>query len=309
MSYHFSKIKVLLIGDLMIDHYLLCNSKRLSPEAPVPVLTPDKEYYRLGGAGNVALNMKSLNAQVTCVGYVGDDNEGKKLIHLLKKNSIDTRFVEINKKLKTTVKKRFFCEKKQIIRLDEEKKIDNWKSKYFNSIEFDDYDIVVLSDYNKGVLNNQWYKASDTKNIVIDPKKRNFELYKNANIITPNVNELQKAYGKKIVSREDSIKACKKMIRKYNFNYIIAKRGADGMIIVGKNEFVEIIEAEKISNPDVTGAGDTVISYLSLAYALTNDIVKSAKFANYAASKVVNKFGTSVLSKKEILEIRSRYKL
>jgi len=302
MSYHFSKIKVLLIGDLMIDHYLLCNSKRLSPEAPVPVLTPDKEYYRLGGAGNVALNMKSLNAQVTCVGYVGDDNEGKKLIHLLKKNSIDTRFVEINKKLKTTVKKRFFCEKKQIIRLDEEQKIDNWKSKYFNSIEFEDYDIVVLSDYNKGVLNNQWYKASD-------PKKRNFELYKNANIITPNVNELQKAYGKKIVSREDSIKACKKMIRKYNFNYIIAKRGADGMIIVGENEFVENIEAEKISNPDVTGAGDTVISYLSLAYALTNDIVKSAKFANYAASKVVNKFGTSVLSKKEILEIRSRYKL
>lgn len=309
MSYNFSKIKVLLIGDLMIDHYLLCHSKRLSPEAPVPVLVQDQEYYCLGGAGNVALNMKSLDAQVTCVGYVGEDNEGKKLINLLKKNSIDTRFIEINKKLKTTVKKRFFCDKKQIIRLDEEQKIDNWKSKYLNSIEFKEYDIVVLSDYNKGVLNNKWFKASDAKNIIIDPKKRNFELYKNANIITPNINELQKAYGKKILSREDSIKACKKMIIKYNFNYIIAKRGADGMIIVGKNEFVEIIEAEKISKPDVTGAGDTVISYLSLAYALTNDIVKSAKFANYAASKVVNKFGTSVLSKKEILEIRSRYKL
>jgi D-beta-D-heptose 7-phosphate kinase/D-beta-D-heptose 1-phosphate adenosyltransferase len=136
--------------------------------------------------------------------------------------------------------------------------------------------------------------------LIVDPKKDDFSLYKNTHIITPNLNELQRATKIKIGDNQSIIDACNDLIKKYNFNYIVAKKGSKGITIVGKSNFVKHIEAHPIVNPDVTGAGDTVISALSIAYAKTQDIELSAEFANSAAAIAVSKSGTATVTIDEI---------
>ena len=167
-------------------------------------------------------------------------------------------------------------------------------------------DIVVLSDYNKGVLNEITipHILSEAKKnkipVIIDPKKDDFTLYEGADIITPNLNELNRASKTDINDDKSIIETCNKLIEKHNFNFILAKRGKRGISIVGKNNFVKQIQAHAVDNPDVTGAGDTVIASFSLAYAKLGDVELAAKIANAAASIVVSKKGTAVVETKEI---------
>ena len=295
MNLDFSDIKVLVIGDFMIDHYIIGKSNRLSPEAPVPVVLPEKEYSIPGGAGNVAMNLKSMGANVVCLGVVGDDIWGEKLLSLLKSNGINIDGMDIIKDHPTTLKQRIYSDGKQVARIDKEKIID-WKNNFMLK-NIGNYDICILSDYNKGVINNT---NIDTKILIVDPKKDDFSLYSNANIITPNMNELQKATGINIKDDQSIVAACTELIRKNNFDYIVAKKGDKGMTIVGKNNFVKHITAYYVDNPDVTGAGDTVISALSIAYAKTQDIELSARFANNAAATAVSKSGTATVTIDEI---------
>jgi len=297
MNFDFSSVKILLIGDFMIDRYIIGNSTRMSPEAPVPVVIPQNEYTVPGGAGNVAMNLCALGAQVTCVGYIGNDKDGVDLMRHLQKENIDCNNLELISSIRTTSKTRFICNDKQIMRLDVEEKLENsWRPKSIESFEYDEYDIILLSDYNKGVLNNQWFNEINHKKIFVDPKKNDFSFYSNANIITPNFNELQRASQIKIKDNKSIEKACKTIIKNSNIKYIIAKKGNKGMTIVGRNNFVKNIDPYKVKNPDVTGAGDTVIAALSTVYAKTNDIEISAQVANAAASIVVSKVGTSIVS-------------
>ena len=157
-----------------------------------------------------------------------------------------------------------------------------------------------MSDYNKGVLNHLWFNIDSFNNVIVDPKKDNFNHYNGANIITPNLNELQRASKIQIQNDESIVKACKQLIKECSCNYIVAKKGNKGMTIVGKDNFIEHIPAYSVKNPDVTGAGDTVISVLSIAYAKTNDIVLSANLANAAAAKVVGKVGTATVTLDEL---------
>ena len=136
--------------------------------------------------------------------------------------------------------------------------------------------------------------------MIVDPKKDDFSLYKNAYIITPNLNELQRATKIHIEDDQSIIQASNDLVRKHNFNYVVAKKGAEGMIIVGKNNFVKHIKAHFVENPDVTGAGDTVIAALSIAYAKTQDIELSVRFANNAAATAVSKSGTASVTINEI---------
>ena len=297
MNLDFSDIKVLLIGDFMIDHYIIGTSTRMSPEAPVPVVIPEKDYSTPGGAGNVAMNLKLMGANVTCVGFVGNDIWGKKLLSILKNEGIKTEGIELIDEHPTTLKQRIYSDGKQVARLDTEK-IINWKSS--NSEIEEDYDIVILSDYNKGVLNNLWFDISNLKNVIVDPKKDSFNHYRGANIITPNLNELKKASNIDIKDDESIVDTCNKLIKENNFKYIVAKKGDQGITIVGGNNFVKHIKAYTVENSDVTGAGDTVISALSLAYAQTDDIEISAKIANAAAAIVVGKTGTATVTIEEI---------
>jgi len=295
MNLDFSDITVLLVGDFMMDHYIMGTSNRMSPEAPIPVVVPEKEYSIPGGAGNVAMNLRTMGANVVCVGFVGDDIWGERLLSLLKNKGINIDGIDIIKNHPTTLKQRIYSDGKQVVRLDTEKIID-WTSNFLSK-DLKNYHTCLLSDYNKGVIKNA---NIDTNILIVDPKKENFSLYKNAHIITPNLNELQRATKIKIQDDESIVDACTELIEKYNFNYIVAKKSAQGMTIVGKNNFIKHIEAHSVKNPDVTGAGDTVISALSIAYAKTQDIELSARFANSAAAAAVNKPGTATVTIDEI---------
>ena len=295
MKIDFSDISVLLVGDFMIDHYIMGTSNRMSPEAPVPVVTPKKEYSIPGGAGNVAMNLRAMGADVICVGAVGDDIWGERLLLLLKNKGINIDGIDIIKNHPTTLKQRIYCDGKQVARLDTEKIID-WTSSFLSN-NLKHYDTCILSDYNKGVIKNA---NIDTNILIVDPKKDDFSLYSNANIVTPNINELQKASSINIKDDQSIIAACNELIRKNNFDYIVAKKGEKGMTVVGKNNFVKHISAQYVDSPDVTGAGDTVISALSIAYAKTQDIELSARFANNAAAIAVSKSGTATVTIDEI---------
>ena len=299
MNLDFSDIKVLLIGDFMVDHYIIGTSNRISPEAPVPVVIPKQDYSIPGGAGNVAMNLSLLGANVMCVGCIGNDIWGEKLLSILKNEGIKTKGIELIDDHPTTLKQRIYSDGKQVARLDTEK-IINWQP---NSELQQNYDIIILSDYNKGVLNNLWFDISNLDNVIVDPKKDSFNHYRGANIITPNLNELKKASNIDIKDDKSIIDACNQLIKENNFKYIVAKKGDQGMTIVGANSFVKHVEAHTIENPDVTGAGDTVIAALSLAYAQTKDIELATKIANAAAAIVVGKNGTATTSVEEIEEL------
>ncbi len=303
MNFDFSNVKVLLIGDFMIDHYIMGKSTRMSPEAPVPVIIPEIEYSIPGGAGNVAMNLASLGANITCLGFVGNDIWGEKLISILNRNKIDTKKIEVIDGHTTTLKKRIFSNNKQISRIDYEKIID-WEGSDINKTSYNDYDIIILSDYNKGALNRSWFKNPSSLKVIVDPKKEDFSHYKDANIITPNLSELEKASKIKITNDQILVRACKNLIKSNNLDYILAKKGARGMTLVGQDNFIKHIKPHKVKKPDVTGAGDTVISVFSLAFTVTKNIELSAKIANAAAAISVSKVGTSTVSLKELFLMR-----
>ena len=303
MILNFNNINVLLIGDFMIDQYVLCDSTRMSPEAPVPVLNPEEIYFTPGGAGNVAINLSELGASVTCLGTVGSDKNGKKLKNLLIQKNINVdNLYETD--LPTTLKKRYYLKGKQVLRVDIEEINEYWSPKNLD-FDYNKYDIIILSDYNKGVLNNQWFSKIKAKNIVVDPKKDNFSFYSNATIITPNLNELQKAANTEINNNDTLIKVCQSMIKNSNLEYILAKKGDKGISIVGRDGFVKHIDAYKVNDPDVTGAGDTVIAVFSLSFAKTNDVEKSARIANAVAALVVEKKGTAFVTLDEFNSLKN----
>ena len=295
MKLDFSGINILLIGDLMIDHYIMGTSNRMSPEAPVPVVVPENEYSIPGGAGNVAMNLRAIGANVTCLGTVGNDLWGDKLISTLKNEGINVDGIDVIKNHPTTLKQRIYSDGKQVARLDTEKILE-WTPQILDD-NLHNYDACIVSDYNKGVIKDT---NIDTNILIVDPKKNDFSVYENANIITPNLNELQKATKIQIQDSQSIVDACTQLIRKHNFNYIVAKRGAEGMTIVGKDNFVKHVEAHCVESPDVTGAGDTVIAALSIAYAKTQDIEFSVNFANSAAAIAVSKSGTATAELEEI---------
>ena len=305
MKMDFSGIKVLLIGDLMIDTYTYCTSNRMSPEAPVPVLNPKEISSFPGGAGNVAMNLRKLGGQVSCVGCIGNDSLGLDLIDSFRNNNINTDNIYFTD-FKTISKNRYYSNDKQVMRIDLEEVTESWEPPTLSNFSSENYDVIILSDYNKGVLNNQWFTALKAKNVIVDPKKDDFSFYSNADIITPNLSELKRASNVSLNTKEDIIDICKKMINKFNFKYIVSKRSEKGIIIIGRDNFVKIIHAHKVDNPDVTGAGDTVISTLSLAYTKYNNIVKAAEIANAAAAIVVGKKGTATASISEIQNLLTK---
>ena len=300
MNLNFSDIKVLVVGDFMIDHYIIGDSNRMSPEAPVPVVIPKKEYSIPGGAGNVAMNISTLGSQVTCLGVIGNDFFGKELIKIFNDNNISSKYIETIENYSTIVKQRIYCNGIQVARVDKEEPL-NWNpNQSENSLDFSDYDVIILSDYNKGVLVKPWFLKPKNTNVILDPKSGYEHLFINSNIITPNLNELKKISGMNVDSNDSIVNACNKLMKENSFDYIIAKKGDKGMTIVGNQNFIKHIEPHRVDNPDVTGAGDTVIAALSIAYAKTNDIEFSAKFANAAAAIAVSKAGTAIVTFDEI---------
>lgn len=293
MNLDFSDINVLLIGDFMVDHYLMGHSNRISPEADVPVIELEKDFLVPGGAGNVAMNLNSLGVNVTCVGCLGEDAWAEKLIAIFKEKKINTDYLEKKKGHKTTVKKRIYCDNKQVARVDIEEFLIEWQPE--KNISYEEFDIILLSDYNKGVFANSWLDIKG-KMVLLDPKKVNNSIFSSSNIITPNIKELEEITKNKINCQDSIVSACNELIANYDFDWVVAKKGSNGITLVGKNNFIKNFSGKNVKNPDVTGAGDTVIATLAVLYAKTKDIEYSVKIANEAAAIVVNHIGTDIIN-------------
>ncbi|ECK1948213.1 D-glycero-beta-D-manno-heptose-7-phosphate kinase [Campylobacter lari] len=295
--------KILVVGDFMVDHYIWCDCTRISPEAPVMVMKSQKEDKRLGGAGNVYANLKSLGAEVFALGLVGDDESGRFL-----KENLNAKLL-VEKDRKTPLKSRVLSHSQQVLRLDDENdfdtKLEDEIIKEYKKIA-KDYDAIILSDYAKGVLTSKVTKAlieyANTLNlpILIDPKGSDFSKYQNATLLTPNKKEATLALG---VEKIDNLeKALKKLKDDLNLTYSIITLSEEGIALF--DEKLHIIPAKALEVYDVTGAGDSVIAMLAYALALKVDIAKACELANDAAAVVVAKVGSVSVSLEEIKNLK-----
>ena len=304
---------IAVIGDFMIDHYLWGKSERISPEAPVPVVEIEKEEYRLGGAGNVVNNLLELGADVIVSGVVGKN--GNILIDLLKQKRVDIGGIFIDKNRETIIKSRIISSNQQVIRYDKETKkaiTKDFEDKILGYLEnnLDKLDLILLSDYEKGVLTKKLTQkiinlaSKNNKKLIIDPK-RDFSKYKNAWMIKPNKNELSLATGIDIKTEEDLIKAGWKLKKELNLKYLLVTLGKDGMALFG-DKFIKIPTVAK-EVYDVTGAGDTVLAALGYFLSENDDLIEAMHFANAAAAVVVGKVGSASATISEIEEIKKKF--
>ena len=308
----FKKTKVFLIGDIMLDQYIFGNVNRISPEAPVPIFLKDKSKEMLGGSGNVLSNLISLGTNTFYLSIVGKDDNALKVRKLLNKLKPNNYYLLSEKKRKTTVKTRFIVNSQQIIRVDEEDSAyinKNLEDRLIKKI--DSYiigkDVAVISDYNKGIITERIskyvIKKSNALNIpvIIDPKNEDFNIYRNATLITPNQLEASKVTKMKAQSDKDAEACGKTIIKKYNINKVLITRGEKGLLLVSKKASVHSPTAAK-EVFDVSGAGDTVLAVIAACYPNKIEEKKILSLANKAAGKVVAKIGTSTISIDELFK-------
>ncbi len=302
--------KILVVGDLIADYYLWGKSERLSPEAPVPVLEVKKESKNLGGAANVANNLISLKAKVFLCGVVGDDLEGKHFLNALKARNIDASGILIDKTRCTTLKTRIIAQNQQIARVDKEIKdplnADLRKRLLdFFTEKIQEIDGVILSDYNKGVLDFELTQAmialanQHHKLILCDPKGKDYSKYSHASLITPNRAELEHALHLKLDSHANLSKALQILKETYQIAMPLVTLSEQGIAFLEKGELVNCPTIAK-EVYDVTGAGDTVIASLTLSLLESMSLKDACEFANAAAAVVVGKMGSALASLEEI---------
>ena len=313
--------KILCIGDLILDHYVHGDIDRISPEAPIPILKAnDKNYHILGGCGNVARNICSANNKCHLISIVGNDDDGLKLKEIIKKVKNLTSNLIIDSSRCTTKKTRYVCENQQILRVDKEieKSISTaLEIKIIKLLKkkINDCNVIVLSDYNKGILTENLIKQiikiarAKKKILIVDPKKKDFSSYAGATFITPNLKELKKATnasGISTKSNEDSLvlKLSKQIIKKFNFEAVITTRSSNGISVLTDTGSFFNLPSEAKEVFDVSGAGDTVLAYLSSSISKGESLESSIKISNLAAGLAVAKFGTSIVTIDEIDKIK-----
>ena len=293
-------IKVLVIGDLVLDCFLWGKVRRISPEAPVPVVEVKNESFVLGGAANVANNIASLGGMPTVVGVLGADRAGQTMQDIF--NAQGIRFLTVQGKRPTTVKTRVIAHSQQVVRIDQEdtRQVSGKTLKGLLDIigqQVRQHDVVIGSDYLKGVISKEVMRAvlnaaRGRKFVAVDPKVGHFHLYKGASIITPNLLEASSGAGIDIKDEKSLLKAGVKLLKKLNCKAVLLTRGEDGMSLFQKNSVTHIpTVARKVY--DVTGAGDTVVGVLSMARAAGAGMVEAAVLANHAAGIVVAEVGTA----------------
>jgi len=305
--------KILVLGDIIYDKYLFGSATRLSPEAPVPIFQPHREEFKLGGASNVFNNIASLGGVVQLCGIVGNDEEGKsikkKVIDL--NNTADLIFTEYEG---ATIKKtRLLVDNHYLLRIDEENIYEtnrDRESEIFNIINdnIDLYDLLVISDYNKGFLGYSFTKKivnlfiGKNKKIIVDPKC-DFYKYEGAYLIKPNINELSKFVRDDRVANDYNllVSYCNDILKEGNFKYIYVTMGEKGGILIGEDIGVQSIPAFGEDVIDVVGAGDSVLAALAIAVVADIGIIRAANFASYIAGISVSKPGTSLVNKFEII--------
>ncbi len=301
---------ILVVGDLMIDHYLWGKCERVSPEAPVQVVDIEREENLMGGAGNVLNNLLTLGAKVGICSVIGEDEGAAWIDNRLDEKAVQKVALIKDASRKTTKKSRIIALQQQIVRVDKENKEDISKASQTEILArvkavLDDYDLLLLSDYKKGVLTDDLTKAlimiARERGIPVfaDPKGSDYSKYKGATLITPNKKEASEATAIMIDSDEALIEAGEKLRRELALEYAFITLSEEGMAIFGADGMHKIATVAR-EVFDVTGAGDTVIAALAFAYARGEDIKKAASFANEAAAVAVGKVGSATVSLEEI---------
>jgi rfaE bifunctional protein kinase chain/domain len=307
----FPKAKILVVGDVMMDRFLWGKVSRISPEAPVPVVVVDHEDFRLGGAANVVNNIDELGGNPVLCGVVGDDEMGQRIMNELIEKKIKTHGIFIEKGRQTTVKTRIFANQQQVVRIDRERTDDLKGSTFRNLSEFliekmEDSDGIILSDYGKGVLTRRLIRAlirrarESKKFVMVDPKSKDYSIYRGATVITPNTKEASEASGIPITDELSLAKAGKKLLKKLRCDALVMTRGEEGMTIFEPDQEPFSVGTVAKEVYDVTGAGDTVIGAIALALSIGAKIKTAVELANYAAGIVVGKMGTATATREEL---------
>ena len=298
-------IRVLLIGDIILDRYWFGNINRISPEAPVPIFKLNNLEDRLGGAANVAKNLITLGSNVHLVGLIGKDDHGNKIKFLSLKFGIQNSLLQ-NRYISTIIKIRILSGRQQILRIDFEKENIKKSSIYFQKkfiYSFYKYDILILSDYSKGCLNNIKkiiYVANKIDlPVIIDPKGLNYKYYYKSTLIKPNKSEIYLNIGECFFEKEILYKS--QILKIYlNIKYILITRSNQGMTLFTNEGFIHINSyTRKIS--DVSGAGDTVLAMLAITYSSNMNLYNSIYWMNKAGTISIRKFGTYSVSFYELI--------
>jgi rfaE bifunctional protein kinase chain/domain len=314
----FKKKRILVVGDLILDHYIWGKVERISPEAPVPVVEVTRESLMLGGAANVAHNVVSLGGNAAVVGINGKDIAGKAIAEMLEQKGVDCRGVFVSNR-PTTVKTRVIAHNQQVVRFDREDRkyvegrtlksvLDHVKSVYR------EYDAIIISDYKKGMISPELVRnilkvtrssksgrRGAGKFIAADPKVGHFHFYRGVSLITPNVMEASVGSSVEIRDEKSLLKAGRILLKKLGCKAVLITRGEQGMSLFEKDRVAHIpTVARKVF--DVTGAGDTVISAFTLAYVSGATMEEAADIANHAAGVVVAEVGTAVATPEQLRE-------
>ena len=303
----YNDASVLVVGDVMLDRYMTGAARRISPEAPVPVVNVGETEDRPGGAANVAQSIVALGAGARLIGLTGDDDDGTALAWQLTQHAVETDFVRVPD-LPTIVKLRVLSHGQQLLRLDFEQDfkvtdtsplLEKFASQLMHA------DVIVLSDYAKGTLADAAEMIGLAQKagvpVMVDPKGTDFSKYRGAAVVTPNMGEFEAVVGA-CSSDDDLVAKARNLIKQYSFGALLITRSEKGMTLVPADAEVKHLPTRAVSVSDVTGAGDTVISTLAASLAAGAELSQACELANMAAGIVVTKVGTSTVTRAELAE-------
>ncbi len=307
----FETCHILVVGDLMIDEYLWGEVDRISPEAPVQVVSVQDEELTLGGSGNVVNNLVALGARVSAVGVTGAGSNGKLLRDMLDELGVDTRGVITEPNRSTTKKTRIIADHQQVLRIDKETK-SNISHQTWETVAqaaeniIPEVDVVLISDYGKGLITGQLLSQltraarKHGKLTIADPKGLDFTKYSGVNVITPNKKEAALAAGVEIVDDPSLFEAGQRLLQKTGVDKLVITCGKEGMVYFEPHSQPQKISTKARQVYDVSGAGDTVLALLGLAVACDMSFKDGLTLANTGAGIVVGKVGTATVSKREL---------
>lgn len=304
---------MLVIGDMMLDHYIWGDVNRISPEAPVPVVQANRDAFTAGGAANVAINAASLGMKVSLAGVIGSDESGRSLLKILDNHDVATSNCSISNEVATIIKTRVMARNQQLCRIDRESPFHRYDQLLIESLKDSIAlaDVIILSDYAKGSISQRLVDqiiahASNSKGyLCIDPKPSRKLEYKNIGLMTPNRSEALMLAGIPEPFPGDPYpieKVCAAINQKFSPKLLVVTLGADGMVVSNNGKIDHFLPAKAQEVFDVSGAGDTVIATLAGAIAAGASPVEAAQFSNHAASIVVSKMGTAIVTPEEMLQ-------
>jgi len=303
--------RIAVFGDLMLDRYLWGRVDRISPEAPVPVVAIERETFSLGGAANVAHNLAALGGAPRLVGLIGDDAAGRTLSSDLAARGVDVGGLVVDRSRRTTVKTRILAHQQQVVRADEEDLFDA-TGPALDALEkaiaaaLDGAEAVVVSDYGKGTITAASLEALLARAkarqipVCVDPKETHFFSYTGAAVLTPNVHEAGRAFGRTLRDLPTLLAAGEELRARLDADAMLVTRGAEGMSLFEKGGRVTHLPTVAREVFDVTGAGDTVVSTYALALAAGAEAPLAAYLANHAAGRVIRHAGTAVTDAEEL---------